>query len=212
MKKKIWKKVLIIILIILAILLIDVARKTFIIYKIREKSKEYSDCNNYYKEAKYLAEDATVECIRKDNIAIFKRTSKDGTRMIYYGDGYNWIIVDTVNDEGVVSNAAVKIKQEGDLFLPILNADAFGFENLWQIIKFACVTLITTENVDGEECYKVYAGKDYITYVSKETGLSKKIINGSLDVEIIKYRLNDVKDEEVELPNLDGFKIEEQNN
>lgn len=212
MKKKIWKKVLIIILIILAILLIDIIRKTIIIYKIGEKSKEYSDCKNYYKEAKYLDEDVTVECIRKDNIAIFKRMSKDGTRMIYYGDGYSWIIVDTVNDEGIVSKSAVKINQDNVLFIPILNASDFEFENLWQMIKFACVTLITTENVNGEECYRVYAGKDYITYVNKETGLNKKIINGSLDMEIIRYRLNDIKDEEVELPILDGFEIKEQNN
>ena len=82
-KKGILKKVLIITGIILLILLINLGRKVYIISEYNKKVEEQSKITNYYK--KMNENEAIAEFWRKGDIAIYKRTSSEGIRMIYFG-------------------------------------------------------------------------------------------------------------------------------
>ena len=101
-KKKLIAIVLIIILIVAGIFLINLGRKVIILSRYADKSNEYSKITNFYRKAT-PEEGVITELWRKGDLGLLKRTSKDDVKMIYYGEDYNWIIVD-----GKDSKTAVK--------------------------------------------------------------------------------------------------------
>ena len=80
-------------------------------------------------------------------------------------------------------------------------------ENLWDKIKIACIAKISTEKLNDVECYKIYVNKDWQIYVNKDSLLVMREINGSTDTGIIEYKINEVRDEDVLMPNLAGYTI-----
>ena len=206
-KKKIKKIVLIIVLIIVCIFLFNLGRKVCILSKYSNKSNEYSKITNYYKKADYKntksEEDATTEFWRKDNLGFLKRTSKDDVKMIYYGEDYNWIIVDSKDGK-----TAVKMNKEGiGIEAQTLSSSTLYMENLWDKIVMAFSSKITSEKLDNIECYKIDVNKEWQIYVDKDSLLVMREINGSTDTGIIEYKINEVRDEDVLMPNLAGYTI-----
>lgn len=206
-KKKIITIVLITVLIIACIFLFNLGRKVYILSKYSNKCNEYSKITNYYKKADYEntdpEEDVTTEFWRKDNLGFLKRTSKDDVKMIYYGEDYNWIIVDSKD-----GRTAVKMNKEGiGIEAQTLSTSTLYMENLWDKIKIACIAKISTEKLNDVECYKIYVNKDWQIYVNKDNLLVMREINGSTDTGIIEYKINEVRDEDVLMPNLAGYTI-----
>ena len=71
--------------------------------------------------------------------------------MIYYGEDYNWIIVDDQNGK-----TAVKMLKEGaGIEAQTLSTGTLYMDNLWDKIKLAFMSKITTEKVNDIECYKI---------------------------------------------------------
>lgn len=204
--KKILKIVLIVFVIIIMIFLINIGRKTYILSKYNEKCKEYQQVTNFHERINQ--EDATIDILRKDGKAVHKRTSNDGERSIYYDENNTWIIVNIINS----NKMAMKISNNRDeASLPRIGATAIYLENIWQTISLAFVSRITTEDMYGIKCYKIYLGEDWQIFVNKDNFLRVREINGN-DTGKIEYRINEVTDEEVKLPNLEGYEIKETKN
>ena len=201
-RKRIILIVLIIVSIIALILLIDLGRKVYILSKYSDKSKEYSSITNFYRKTN--SEDGVItEFWRKENLGFLKRTSKDDTKMIYYGENYNWIIIDSKD-----SKTAVKMNKEGiGIEAQTLAAETLYIENLWNKVKMAFLSKITTEKLNNIECYKIYLKDDWQIFVNKKDLLVMREINGSTDTGLIEYKLNEVRDEDVLMPNLAGYTI-----
>ena len=154
-KKKIITIILIIVLIITCIFLFDLGRKVCILSKYTDKSSEYSKITNFYKKTN-PEDGVTTEFWRKDNLGFLKRTSKDDVKIIYYGEDYNWIIVE--NKDG---KTAVKMIKEGaGIEVQTLPTEILSMENLWNKIRMAFISKISTEKLNDVECYKINISKE----------------------------------------------------
>ena len=201
-KKKIIAIVLIIVLIIACIFLVNLGRKVHILSKYSDKCNDYSKITNFYKKTN-PEQDVTTEFWRKGNLGLLKRTSKDDIKMIYYGEDYNWIIVD--NKDG---KTAVKMIKEGaGIETQTLPTETLSMENLWDKIRMAFISKITTEKINNVECYKISVNGEWKVFVNKNDLLVMREINGSTDTGIIEYKINEVRDEDVLMPNLAGYTI-----
>ena len=201
-KKKIITIVLIIVLIMACIFLFNLGRKVYILSKYSDKCNEYSKITNFYKKTN-PEDGVTTEFWRKDNLGFLKRTSKDDIKMIYYGEDYNWIIVD--NKDG---KTAVKMIKEGaGIDTQTLPTETLYMGNLWDKIIMAFSSKITTEKLNDIECYKIYINKEWQIFINKIDLLVIREINGSTDTGIIEYKINEVRDEDVLMPNLAGYNI-----
>ena len=201
-KKKIIAIVLIIVLIIACIFLVNLGRKVYILSKYSDKCDEYSKITNFYKKTN-PEQDVTTEFWRKGNLGLLKRTSKDDIKMIYYGEDYNWIIVD--NKDG---KTAVKMIKEGvGIETQTLPTETLSMGSLWDKIRMALISKITTEKVNNVECYKISVNGEWQVFVNKNDLLVMREINGSTDTGIIEYKINEVRDEDVLMPNLAGYTI-----
>lgn len=201
-KKKIIKLIIIILLIIALIFLFDLARKVYILSRYSDKCNEYSGITNFYRKTN-PEDEVTTEFWRKDNLGFLKRTAKDDIKKIYYGKDYNWIIVDNKD-----SKNAVKMVKEGiGIEAQTLSTGTLHMENLWDKIKIAFLSRITTEKVNNIECYKICVNKEWQLFISKNDLLVVREVNGSTDTGIIEYKINEVRDEDVLMPNLAGYTI-----
>ena len=201
-KKKIIIIILIAFLIVACIFLINLGRKVIILSKYTEKCDEYSKITNFYKKTN-PEQDVITEFWRKENLGFLKRTSKDDIKMIYYGEDYNWIIVDDKNGK-----TAVKMLKEGaGIEAQTLSTGTLYMDNLWDKIKLAFMSKITTEKVNDIECYKICINDEWQLLINKQNLLLIREKNGSTDTGIIEYKMNEVRDEDVLMPNLAGYTI-----
>ena len=201
-KKKIIVIILIIVLIIACIFLFNLGRKVCILSKYSNKSNEYAKITNFYKKTN-PEEDVTTEFWRKDNLGFLKRTSKDDIKMIYYGEDYNWIVVDSKDGK-----TAVKMNKEGiGIEAQTLTTETLYMEKFWDKIKVAFTSKISTEKLNDIECYKIDINSEWQLFISKDNLLVMREKNGSTDTGIIEYKLNEVRDEDVLMPNLAGYTI-----
>ena len=201
-KKKIIIIILIAFLIVACIFLINLGRKVIILSKYADKCDEYSKITNFYKKTN-PEQDVITEFWRKENLGFLKRTSKDDIKMIYYGEDYNWIIVDDPNGK-----TAVKMLKEGaGIEAQTLSTGTLYMDNLWDKIKLAFMSKITTETVNDIECYKICINDEWQLLINKQNLLLIREINGSTDTGIIEYKMNEVRDEDVLMPNLAGYTI-----
>ena len=201
-KKKIFKTLILIICILIFLFLINLGRKAYIISKYSNEYKKYLEVTNYYKKS--MPEDDTiVEIWRKDQLGLLKRTSKDDTKMIYYGEDYNWIFVENLDGK-----TAVKMKKEGEgIETQNLISGTLYINNFWDIIKMSFISKITDEKINNTKCYKVWINEEWQMYINKNNFLVMREINGSTDTGIIEYKINEVKNEDVKMPSLDGYNI-----
>ena len=206
-KKKIIKILLIILAITILIFLFDLGRKTYILSKYTNENNKYAEITNFYKKMT-PEEGVTTELWRKGNLGLLKRTAKDDIKMIYYGEEYNWIIVDSKDKDDNDSKIAVKMNKEGPgIEMQSLKTGTLDLENFWNTIKMAFLSRITTEKLDDIECYKFYMNEEWQMYVNKDNLLVVREKNGSTDTGTIEYKLNVVRDEDVVMPNLAGYSI-----
>lgn len=201
-KKKIVKVIVIILLLIVFIFLLNLGRKVYILSKYSDKCNEYSKITNFYR--KTTPEDGvTTEFWRKDDLGFLKRTSNEDIKMIYYGEDYNWIIVDSKD-----SKTAVKMIKEGiGIEAQTLPTGTLYMENLCNKIRMALMSKISTETVNNVECYKIKVNNEWQIFINKNNLLVMREINGSTDTGIIEYKINEVRDEDVLMPNLAGYTI-----
>lgn len=203
MSKKIVVKIILMIIFVIAFLFIlNLGRKITILSKYSKMYNQYLEITNFYKKASD-EEGITTEFWRKDNLGLFRRTAPDSIKTIYYGEDYNWILVDDKD-----TKTAVKMNKEGEgIESQNILTGTLYMENIWDQIKIAFFSKISTEKLNDVECYKLKIKNDWQMYINKDNYLVMREINGSTDTGFIEYKINEVRDVDVIMPNLAGYTI-----
>lgn len=205
---KLWKKILIVVLILCAILVICIVRKFIIIRNLVNESKEYANKTNYY---------AVVQSLQNGNVSIIKSYKKDGnylTTWKTYGK-------DIQDERGLIrykkDSEEIGIIQSGQEKIAILNGSVLGevnvvnifstLNNTMQQLQVAIMSRITTDNYDNMECYLIELD-NWKMWVDKDTGLIVRDINGGIVAERF-YEFDIVKDEDIIKPDISDCKIQE---
>lgn len=205
---KLWKKILIIVLILFAILAIFIVRNFIIITNLVNESKEYANKTNYF---------AVVQSLQNGNVNIIKSYNKDGnylTTFRTYGK-------DIKDERGLIrykkDSEEIGIIQSGQEKIAILDGSVLGevyvvnifstLDNTMQQLQFAVMSRITTDNYGNIECYLIEL-ENCKMWVEKDTGLIIREINGGLVSERF-YEFDIVKDEDITKPDISDCKIQE---
>ena len=205
---KLWKKVLITVLILFAILAIFIVRKFIIITNLVNESKEYANKTNYF---------AVIQSLQNGNVNIIKSYNKDGnylTTFRTYGK-------DIKDERGLIrykkDSEEIGIIQSGQEKIAILDGSVLGevyvvnifstLDNTMQQLQFAVMSRITTDNYGNIECYLIEL-ENCKMWVEKDTGLIIREINGGLVSERF-YEFDIVKDEDITKPDISDCKIQE---
>ncbi len=202
------KIVLILIIIAIVLFLVHYLRNYIIVSKIFNERAKYKDVTNYsYCNTQYDGEDAVkTEYYKKDNTAVIFIKNKNF--LVWSNKDLNQSII--LNYDKMEAIVRPDVFLEGTIdSTPVDNGVAvLGMLKDAQMYKgFSFVYFITSEKINGVDCYKVSIGKEKAWY-SKENGMLVKYINGSLDADYSDWKFNEVKDEDVARPNLMGFSVE----
>lgn len=205
---KLWKKILIVVLILCAILVICIARKFIIITNLVNVSKEYDNKTNYL---------AVIQSLQNGNVNIAKSYNKDGnylTTLKTYGK-------DIQDERGLIKykkdNEELAIVYSGKEKIALLNqptlveisvVNVFStFNEFLPRLQLSAMSKITTDNYGSIECYliELYSWK---MWVEKDTGLIIRELNGGMVSERI-YEFDVVKDEDIIKPDISDCKMQE---
>ena len=207
MKKKILIYILVLIIIALLIFSIDLVRKVIILDKYNEATEQHLKEDNYYAKIIYGNGGNTVEEFGKGDIQIYRSTSPDGmvTHTIYK-DGEKTLLLNETKDEKIALEGEYRVSR-------FSGGDAYFSEemNLLDKIKLALETKITSENVNGTECYKLYLEDSLQTYISKKDFVAIKWVNGYISGqpiefnEVVEHSFGTVTDEDLIIEDLEEY-------
>ena len=206
-KMKLWKKILIALLILFILFALLVLRNFIIISQLVESSKEFVDKTNYV---------AVGQSLQGGNINMLKSYNKDGnylTTIKTYGK-------DIQNERGITvynkDNEKIGIIQNGQEKIAILDNIVFGkvtvvnvfssFESTLQQLQISVMSRITTDNCNNTECYLIELD-NWRMWVDKNSGLVLREINGSFVTERF-YEFDIVKDEDIIKPDISDCEIQ----
>lgn len=206
-KMKLWPKIVLgVLAVVIVLLTIIVMVNNSIINKIVAKQKENVNRQNY---------SYTVQSNSSEN-TMTKIYYKDGTR-IYVIQNNNrsaimWSDSNTKEMIAMVPNTLKATIEKYDGYdlasIPYLLDEAMS-----RILKFS--SIITSDTVNGEECYKVSSLGQKLWF-SKSTGMIVKEMNGtvvkdgkemSYVSEFKDWKFNQLTDIDVTRPNLIGYEV-----
>lgn len=202
MKKKIIKIMLMILLVVLIVFLAITMVKANVIFKYSEKLEEYQETKNFY--AKFKMNDSVEELWRKEDIGITKMIKDNKIRMMCIKPDETRLYMEDGDSKKV---SITKTENKDGAFLPVIEYGTFYAENFWQAFTLALTTRMTTEEVNGKECYKMFIQEDFQVYINKENLLNVKEINGNTTRELLEYTINTLKDEDVAFPSLEQYEV-----
>ena len=195
-KMKIWKKILIVIAVIILIYLLITLYKFSVLTKIYEKGKASNEIPNryYYSET----EDQIIKCWQKDGI---KKMSAKRKEKI--GDIEMWENSNT-GEKYVFWNEPEKMYQEGgQVVIGIASMFSEGESKYRIMMAINPALVIYPKKYDDKQCYGIKMST-ISEVVDKETGLVLYVNNGS--ERTYSYTFNEVTDEDVQMPNLSEYK------
>ena len=210
--KKLLKILSIIIIVLVILFCIHIIRNFIIINKIFNKQAEYKDVNNYsytseYYSAKEDDEKTVIETYYKDGKSKLIRKGEKEISVFYDNDTKECIFVDNEEKEATIDYSETMLGVEKPIALET---------TLQEKLLMALLSFIRTETVNGEECYYITQGDYNKSYVSKETGIGIKNISGKAVIdgkeydsitEIKNWKINQVIDENVTVPDISEYKI-----
>lgn len=206
------KIVLIIVIIAIVVFLVHYLRNYIIVGKIFNEREKYKNVDNYsyYQTSNDESRVNGVQFYKKANTMMM--VIKDQKCVVWSNKELNQTILLNYEEMKATITSGVSMPNSFDL-APSDNAIAvLGELKDAQILRgFSFVYAITSENVNGVDCYKVCIGQEKAWY-SKENGMLIKYINGSLDIGYSDWKFNELTDEDVARPNLLGFTIEDKTN
>lgn len=209
MFKRILNLILVIMFIALLITVMIVSRNMMIFDRYTKKTAEYEQLTNFY--AKYEDSYGTREIWRKDNVGLTKDISENGTSIMYVTDTESWTISDTTGEDGTQTKTAEKSNISDDevkAFLPSIDTTSLNIEEgFLGKLKAVFSIKISTEDINGTLCYKFDLGQNNIIYVNTTDFMKIKGTEDGETTELKEYELNSVEDEDVKMPNLEGYEV-----
>lgn len=218
-KKKVFKTIGILVLIIVILMLLYVIRNTIIVTKLQKNIKEYTSKTNFSIKVTNLTSEIskmTVNYYKKDNkeaVILERNVDENSVKMSFYNNGERKDLFIETNDKKTVQ---VNTKNQ---LLGLNITDSLQTDNMWQTILYSSIARIKTENVNGKECYKVsnfyspyWMYGDNITefYIEKDTGLLIKTVIDD-EVAVREYSFDDVEDSAFVEPDIGLYTVVEEN-
>ena len=200
-KHLLLKTILILIIIAIILFLIHFTRNYIIVDHILAKREALQDITNY--SYRINQDGRGVEYYRKDNTIML--VNKDAKTIIWSNkDKKETIFIDMTNFKAKVHNTAMS---EGSY-----SSETAGL--IFNEKPHACDYLywITSDTVDGRDCYKVtWLTVNETSWYDKENGALMKIaVNGEqLVTEYTDWKFNELTDEDMARPNLIGYEVTE---
>lgn len=205
-KHTILKVVLTIIIVALVLFIIHFARNYIIVDNIMAKQENLKKSTNYSFEMNYTNQNTTMKYYRKDNAMILVKDSNTGKVVIWSDkDRKETIYLNlreltaTVNHEEVI-DSFYNLKPVG---LVRNTEETRGFDFMY---------FITSETVNGRDCYKVnwiFGGET--AWYDKENGIMLKMTTeGQKEDYVTEYsnwKFNELTDEDMSRPNLMGYEV-----
>lgn len=212
-KHTILKTILMIIIVALVLFIIHSARNYIIVDNIIAKQEKLKKATNYSFETNYTNQNTTMKYYCKDNTIMIVKDSDTGKVVIWSNkDRKETIYLNlreltaTVNDEEVI-DSFYNLKPVG----LIRNAEeSRGFDFMY---------FITSETVNGRDCYKVswiFGGET--AWYDKENGTMLKMTTDGQEEDYVteysNWKFNELTDEDMSRPNLMGYEVttNEENN
>lgn len=209
---KIFAGIAIIVAIVAVLFLINFVRNLVIINDIIAKEKEFKDSTNYsYTSIMYDSND-------EENKVTIEHYYKDGKSKMVVDNGENKITVwyDEQTKENIFLNETTK---EATVTTSefMLGNELLYFQDEENKIYYAMTSFIINSNIDEKECYEIINLND-VSYINKEDGTVLKgvykgaIVNDEKCDSITEYKdwkFNELTDEEMERPNLEGYEVTE---
>lgn len=209
MFKRILNLILVIMFIALLITVMIVSRNIMIFDRYTKKTTEYEQLTNFY--AKYEDNYGTREIWRKDDVGLTKDTSQNGISIMYVKGNESWTISDTIKEDGTQTKTAEKSNISEDeikAFLPSIDTTSLNIEEGFiGKLKAVFSIKISTENINGTLCYKFDLGQNNTIYVNTTDFMKIKGTEDGETIELKEYKLNSVEDEDVKMPNLEGYEV-----
>ena len=207
-KMKLWKKVLIVIGIIVIILLIAIIRKFVILSHLENISKSRINSNNYYVETYSLQGNCMqiAKSYNKENTyltvleTISKNTGQKNQLTVYDNGAETISIIQTEQEKiALLGGPAVGGKIS-------VNAYATYGQGFWSKFQLAMLSTITTEKINNKECYLVESVFGWKRWIDKETGLTvREYTNG--DITDFYYEFDVVENSDIQKPDISDCKI-----
>ena len=208
-KMKLWKKILLLLLVIFLVFSIYVIRNFIIIYNLEEVSKEYANKTNYI---------ADIYSIQSNSVNILRAYSKDGVYLSIMETKSNDIKDTRKLTVYKSDNETLGVIQSGDKKIAILNntmaaeIQVVTFEsisdmNLLQKLLFSTLARISTEECNNKETFLVEMPHDWKMWVNKENGTIVREINSGF-VTKRNYEFDIVKDEDIVKPDISDCEIQ----
>lgn len=218
-KKKVFKTIGILVLIIVILMLLYVIRNTIIVTKLQKNIKEYTSKTNFSIKVTNLTSETskmTFNYYKKDNkeaVILERNVDENSVKMSFYNNGERKDLFIETNDKKTVQ---VNTKNQ---LLGLNITDSLQTDNLWQTILYSSIARIKTENVNGKECYRVsdfyspywmYGEKITEFYIEKDTGLLIKTVIDD-EVAVREYSFDDVEDSAFVEPDIGLYTVVEEN-
>ena len=214
-KKKIFKILGIILLVVIAIFLIHTIRNYIIITDLQNKIADYSNSTNYYTKSVATESNGTVvtmEYYKKDKKeVVFLERNLNGeiSKISMYNNGER---TDTFWDNKESKTAQL---DSGT----IIGVNIYNFtetDNKWQTFLGSILANVKSTNYNGKECYIIkgflsslsLTSEGAETYIEKETGLYLKTIEGDRTTER-KYEFDKVDDSIFVEPDISQYTLKE---
>ena len=206
---KLFKAILIVIIILIVFYCIFVARNFLILSDIQEKVRQYDNLTNYSYETKGTApgQDSVYNFSKSGNI-----DRMDVTFYLDSGEERSLVVWrDVETNEAIV---AYPIEKEAITTTPdqaSLGLAKLPFQLALQgdyLKLYSLTALIYSEEYNGKDCYVIQMGLDSKEWVEKNTGIVWKVQNGNLVTEVVNVEINTV--DEIYKPDLTGYEITEQ--
>ena len=221
MKKRVLKIILVILVIIYVIFSINLIRKMVILDKYSKAVEERIEQNNNYGKVQYGGGGNLSETYRKGDVSILKSTSPDGAIHTIYGNNEYYLVISESNKTATKYNDEFNLG--GFVGAGDGTTDSFRERKLLEKLRLAYETKITTEYVNNKECYRMYINDYLQSYVTKDdfvaikwsNSYSFKYQNGVKVMdpvefdEVLDYSFGNITDEDVKIPDLEGYTIEE---
>lgn len=201
-----YKKIILcLIILIVAIIVIHTVKNCIIINKLFSKQQRLKQTKNYYFVSEYYTD------YDGNDKAIIKHYHKDGISMLILNDGniINWynentkenIVIDKKSKEAISNTSEYFLANEIPIYVD---------KSINKFFKYIFIN-ISDCKINNENCYKIKNGKQ-VVYISKKDGLVLKVENNvnKDKLEITEYKnwkLNELKENDLNKPDLTGFTI-----
>lgn len=214
-KKKIFKILGVILLVVIVIFLIHTIRNYIIITNLQNKIANYSNSTNYYTKSVTTEDNGTIvtmEYYKKDNkeVAFLERNlNGEISKISMYNNGER---IDTFYDNQNDKTAELNSDK-------IMEVNLYNFtetDNKLQTFLGSITANIKSTNYNEKECYilKGFLSSNALTsegeeiYIDKDTGLYLKTIEGERISER-EYEFDNVDDSIFVEPDISQYKLQE---